>query len=106
MAMEQYIYTLKLVPRLLDEQNWNEGENQIIKEHFNKLKALMEENTVILAGKTQTNDESTFGIVILQAESEQEAKKLMENDPAVKEGIMTAQIYPYRIALFNNRFNG
>ncbi|WP_449538814.1 YciI family protein [Ferdinandcohnia sp. Marseille-Q9671] len=105
MAKEQYIYTLKLIPRLLDEQNWTDIENQIVQKHFMKLKALLEENILILAGKTQTLDESTFGIVILQADSVQEAREIMENDPAVKEGIMTAELYPYRIALFNNGFH-
>ena len=40
-----------------------------------------------------------FGIVILEVNSEEEAIALMEDDPAVKEGIMTATIFPYRVAL-------
>jgi len=31
---KQYIYVLKLIPRLLDEKNWTERENQIIQCHF------------------------------------------------------------------------
>jgi uncharacterized protein YciI len=30
-----------------------------------------------------TKDESTFGIVILEAETESDARSIMENDPAV-----------------------
>lgn len=105
MPTEQYIYMLKLIPRLLDEQNWTEKENEIVQDHFNKLKSLMEEDKVVLAGRTLNDDESTFGIVILQTKSEAEAREIMENDPAVKEGIMKAELYPYRVALFNKRFN-
>ncbi|MFS0862936.1 YciI family protein [Fredinandcohnia sp. 179-A 10B2 NHS] len=105
MPTEQYIYTLKLIPRLLDERNWTEKENEIVQAHFNQLKRLMEEDKVVLAGRTLNDDESTFGIVILQTNSEAEAREIMEYDPAVKKGIMNAELYPYRVALFNKRFN-
>jgi len=42
----------------------------------------------------------------LEAESETEARYLMENDPAVKNGIMTAELHPYRIALMRTLANG
>lgn len=104
MEKKQFIYMLKLIPSLLDGNNWTERENRIVQEHFETLQKLVAENTVILAGRTLNNDPSTFGIVILQTETEEKARSLMENDPAVKERIMTAELYPYRIALFNQNF--
>lgn len=47
-------------------------------------------------------DEKTFGIVIFEADSEEEAQLIMKNDPAVAEGIMTADLFPYRVALIKN----
>ena len=47
----------------------------------------------------QNNDESTLGIAIFEAEDESTARNIMENDPAVKGGVMTAELYPYQIAL-------
>jgi uncharacterized protein YciI len=44
-------------------------------------------------------DEKTFGIVIIEVESEEEALNIMNNDPAVSEGVMTAELFPYRVAL-------
>ncbi|WP_143128251.1 YciI family protein [Psychrobacillus sp. OK032] len=41
-----------------------------------------------------------MGIVILEVDTEEEAVELMNNDPAVKEGIMEAQLFPYRVALY------
>lgn len=96
---KQYIYVLKLIDRLLDEENWTEKENNIVKEHFETLQKLNKEGTVILAGRTLNTDPDSFGIVILEVENEKEARGIMENDAAVKEGIMTAKLYPYRIAL-------
>jgi uncharacterized protein YciI len=104
MERKQFIYTLKLIPELLDENNWSEREHDIVKRHFEALQQLLKENKLILAGRTLNFDESTFGIVILQVDSEEEARRIMENDPAVKEKIMVAELYPYRVALFNSDY--
>jgi len=66
---------------------------------FNKLKQLKEKGKLILAGRTIRDDLSDFGIVILITETEDEAQKLMEGDPAVSQGIMIAELFPYRVAL-------
>ncbi|MFS1513767.1 YciI family protein [Chengkuizengella sp. SCS-71B] len=97
----QYIYVLKLIPKLLDESKWTGKENDIVGRHFKALQKLQSEGQLILAGRTQNMDETTFGIVIFKAESENEANLIMENDPAVKEGIMTAKLYPYQVALIS-----
>jgi uncharacterized protein len=44
-------------------------------------------------------DEEPFGIAIFQAESQEAARAFMANDPAVKNHVMTAKLYPYAIAL-------
>lgn len=54
---------------------------------------------MILVGRTQNSDESTFGIAIFEAEDELAARRIMENDPAVAGGVMSARLYPYKVAL-------
>jgi uncharacterized protein len=105
MELKQYLYTLKLVPKLIDENNWTDRENKIVEDHFEKLNELLKEDKLILAGKTSNMDENTFGIVIIQVETDEEANTIMVNDPAVKEGVMMAELFPYRVALFNKNFN-
>lgn len=95
----QFIYKLKLIPKLLDENNWTDYENEIVGRHFEILQNLLKEGRLILAGRTLNMDPSGFGLVILEVESEEEARNIMENDPAVKEKIMSAELYPYRVAL-------
>ncbi|MHC0036154.1 YciI family protein [Pseudoneobacillus sp. C159] len=102
--MMEFIYILKLIPRLLTAENWTESDNNLVKEHFQRLLNLKHENKLILAGKTDNLDETTFGIVILQVENEQAARTIMENDPTVKSGIMTAELYPYSVAIYNEKF--
>ncbi|TAH69438.1 MAG: hypothetical protein EWM47_07220 [Anaerolineaceae bacterium] len=96
---KQFIYVLKLIPSLLKEENWTAREEKIVDRHFTKLQELLAEEKLVLAGKTMGMDEKTFGIVILEIESEEEAFHIMKNDPAVAEGIMTAELFPYKVAL-------
>ncbi|RLQ97485.1 YciI family protein [Falsibacillus albus] len=98
---EQYVYILKLIPELLNEENWTEKENGIVAEHFEALQELKADGKLILAGRTLNMDETTFGLAVFEADSEQQAKEIMESDPAVKKGIMTATLFPYRVALFS-----
>lgn len=80
-----------------------DDEIAILNRHFNYLKSLTEQGTVLLFGRTQNQDARTFGIVIFRAGSEEEAQSIMNNDPAVKEGAMQAELYPYKVAGLNAR---
>ena len=74
-------------------------EKAIVDEHFAYLETLTERGVMILVGRTQNNDEDTFGIVIFQVDSEASAQQIMNDDPAVKKGIMRAKLYPFHVAL-------
>lgn len=103
MEKKQFIYILKLIPTLLNESNWTEKHEEIVSIHFSVLQGLHKDGKLILAGRTLNMDEKTFGIVILEVESEEEAQYIMKNDPAVAKGIMTAELFPYKVALIKGR---
>ena len=97
---KQFAYVLRLAPRLRDEKNWTEADNAAVGRHFRRLQQLHREGKVLLAGKTLDDaDESQFGVVVLEVGSEDEARKLMEEDGAVRAGVMTARLFPFRVAL-------
>ncbi|MFK3960063.1 YciI family protein [Guptibacillus hwajinpoensis] len=102
--MKQFLYKLTLIPELLEESNWTDKENNSVSEHFHALQLLLKNNTLIMAGRTLNNDPSSFGIVVIQVSSEKEAEALMKSDPAVRDGIMTAELFPYSVALYNEDF--
>ena len=79
-----------------------ESESRVLTDHLGYLERLSEEAVVLLAGRTQTADRSSFGIVILTADSESEAEEIVANDPAVKHGLMDARLFPYRIAVLSD----
>lgn len=100
--MKQFIYILTPVPRLLKEANWTDSDNAIVARHFAHLQSLLANGTLILAGKTEGLDEKTFGIVVFETEDIEMAQKMMMLDPAVKEGVMNAQLFPYKVALIKS----
>ena len=51
---------------------------------------------LILAGRTQ--EAAAIGIVIFRTSSDEEAMAIMNGDPAVANGIMTATLHPYKVA--------
>jgi uncharacterized protein YciI len=95
----QWIYVLRLVPRLHDDAAWTEADNATIGRHFQHLKTATAARTVILAGRTTESGDRTFGLVIFEAADESEARRFMEADPAVEGGLMTATLHPYAVAL-------
>lgn len=95
----QFIYMVRPTRLGMLAEGPTAEEENIIGRHFAYLKHLAERGIVLLAGRTQDSDESSFGIVILQTGSEEEARVIMENDPAVKGKVMSARLHPYRIAI-------
>ncbi len=80
-------------------------ERAVVSEHFAYLEALTAQGLMLLVGRTQDNSPRTFGIVIFQAESDEQDHEIMDSDPAVRKGIMRAELFPFRIALAGNMQN-
>lgn len=97
--MKQFLYLLKPARLGMVTEGPTPAEAETVSRHFAYLTDLTNKGVMILVGRTQNNDESTLGIVIFEAEDESAARNIMENDPAVKGGVMTAELYPYQIAL-------
>ena len=74
-------------------------EQGIVGRHFTCLSELAEEGVVIMAGRTATDDEDDFGIVLFCADSEADAQRIMRGDPAVATGLMQAELFPFRVAI-------
>jgi len=73
---KQFVYVLKLVPRLHDDAAWTDADKQAVGAHFARLQAATKTGQVILAART-----------------------FMAGDPAVTAGVMTATVHPYAVAL-------
>jgi uncharacterized protein YciI len=95
----QFLYVLRLVPRLHEEEAWTDADHAAIGRHFAWLQAAAERGQLILAGRTAEPLDRTFGLVVFEAVGETAARSFLAADPAVAEGIMTAELHPYRVAM-------
>lgn len=97
--METYIYTLKLIPRLYEDDAWTSEEEACVNKHFLRLKNDFNRGIVLHAGRTQETKENGFGIVIFKSVDLAHAIEYMKEDPAVQKGLMIAECQPYRVAI-------
>ena len=101
--MSEYLYRIQPVRPDMLITGPTDFEADVVGRHFEYLKALLEDGVVILAGRTMNCDERTFGIVIFNAHSDAAATLIMNADPAVSEGVMQAELFPYHTALIAER---
>jgi uncharacterized protein YciI len=96
---KQFIYVLRLVPRLHSDAAWTKEDEMVIGRHLTRFRHAIEKGELILAGRTKEPGDKTFGIAIFEAADEAAARAFMESDPAVVAGLMTAELHPFAVAL-------
>ena len=94
----QHLYVLRVSRREILTEGPSETEQGHIARHGEYLQRMTDEGRVLLAGRTQNNDERTFGIVLLATCTEEAAAALMAGDPAIEGGVMTGELFPFRTA--------
>jgi uncharacterized protein len=101
--MIEFLYKLQLVRGDLLRTGPTEAEQAVVAEHFAYLRGLHAKGVVILVGRTLNIDENAMGLTIFRAESEDAARRVMNDDPAVKKSLMTATLYPFKVSLFGKK---
>lgn len=101
--MPQFAYRIQPTRLAMLAEGPTEREARVVARHFAYLSELAERGQVLFAGRTLTADEQAFGIVVFDAASEDAARRLMQGDPAVAEGVMQAALWPFRVALWSAR---
>jgi uncharacterized protein YciI len=99
----EYLYRIQPTRPAMLVEGPTPNEADAILEHFAYLESLTEAGVLVLAGRTLNTDPSSFGIVIFRAVSPEQARAVMDGDPAVRQGVMQAELFPYRVALMANR---
>jgi uncharacterized protein YciI len=75
-------------------------EGQVMDEHFAYLRQLLSEGKLLLAGPSL---DPVFGVIVLVAETEDEAWELIRADPSVRAGVQTPELHPFRASLVAGR---
>lgn len=96
--MSEFLYRLHPTRPAMLTDGLTPAEREAVAAHLAHLQRLAAAGVVLLFGRTQTTDAATFGIVIFRADSADEARRIMEEDPAVRAGVMRADLFPFRVA--------
>jgi uncharacterized protein YciI len=100
--MAEWIYFVR-PPRDNFVATITEEEGAVMRDqHFPYLARLFRDGTLLLAGPTfgtGMND----GIAVIRAETEDEARAIMEADPAVTSGLMAGELRPMRVTFLAGR---
>lgn len=96
---KQFIYVIRLTEKYWQESAWDQDASNTVQAHFKHLQDMLADGKLVFAGRTEIEPDKTFGIVVFEAASIEEAKETAQNDPAVKAGIMSVEVFPYKIAL-------
>jgi len=75
-------------------------EQQLMSEHFMYLKKRFDEGKVLIAGPCE---DRSMGVSVWEFDSREEAEEVMNNDPAVKAGLVKLEIKNYKVSLWRGK---
>jgi uncharacterized protein YciI len=96
---QQFLYRIQPTRPEMLIKGLTPEEEAIVEQHFGYLQDLLGQDILLLAGRTLNTDPSSFGVVIFEAGDDETARQIMVNDPAVRQGVMRAELFLYRVAL-------
>ena len=95
---ETYLYVLRPTRIGMLTEGPTAEEQKSVSEHFAYVSGLAEDGRVLMFGRTANDDERTLGLVVFCAPTPAAADEVVRADPAVRDGVMTAECFPYRLA--------
>ena len=98
--MAEWIYFLH-VPREDFAATMTAEEKRAWVLHFERLKRLLAEGTLIMAGPTLGRINT--GIAVFEATDEAAARRLMDEDPAILAGFATGELRGFQVSLLRGR---
>jgi uncharacterized protein YciI len=98
--MSEWIYFIH-APREDFAATMTDEEQRVWGVHFERLKRLLDEGTLVLAGPTL--GPVNTGIAIIEAPDEDAARRLMEEDPVIAGGYARGELRPFRVSLLRGR---
>lgn len=92
-GMKNYVLAiLKTGPAKVEDQ---EERNRLFRGHMENINRLSDEGKLVVAGPFGKNEKNYRGLFILNATTVEEAKTLVETDPAVKAGLFEVELLPW-----------
>jgi len=91
-GMKMYVFViLKTGPVTVDKYQ----TDSLFKGHMQNIQRLSDSGKLVVAGPMKKNDKDYRGIFILNVSSLDDAKLLLETDPAVKANLLAAELFQW-----------
>lgn len=92
-GMKNYVFViLKTGPAKIEDK---EALNRLFRGHMDNIGRLADEGKLTVAGPFGKNDKNYRGLFIFNVKTVEEAKALLETDPAVKAQLFEAELIPW-----------
>ncbi len=93
-------YGMKMYTLVILKTGTNNSSNSELRQlafagHLSNINRLVSENTLIVAGPFAKNDDDFRGLFILDISDLAAAEKLLQTDPAIAQGYLQAELYPW-----------
>jgi uncharacterized protein YciI len=98
--MAEWIYFIH-APRENFAETMTDEEEAVWAEHFERLKRLLAEGVVVMAGPTLGS--TNTGIVVFEAADEAAAHAIVDADPVFAGGWARAELREFRVSLLRGR---
>ena len=99
------VFMYALYPTRLEmlTQGPTDAECASAAEHWIYSQKLLEDGVIIFGGRTlERTSDGSFAICVIRADSEHDARRIMESDPAVKSGVFRARLFPFQPMLMGD----
>jgi uncharacterized protein len=98
--MNYFVYKL-VPPRPTFDQDMSEAEAGVMEQHFAYWQGVIECGQVVVYGPV-SDPAGVWGMAVIEADGDEEARALAEADPAVSSGMSTFAIYPMAMAVIRS----
>ena len=88
-------------PRENFAETMTDEEREVWGVHFERLKRLLADGALILAGPTLGSINT--GIAVIEAPDEESARRIMEDDPVIAGGYARGELRPFVVSLLRGR---
>ena len=99
-----FLCVLQLVPHYKVKANWTDATNKILGDHWNHLVKLHGEGKIKFVSRTNydIDNDANRGYAVYVADTEQDARNLMMNDPCIVNGVMLGELHPLTVFMLGN----
>jgi uncharacterized protein YciI len=96
-SQKQFALLMKATGQDFFKKTQEPDGRELVEKHFKKLQVLTQQGVILFSGHTLVTDESGFGIIVVRADSEAEAQKIIDDDDLVKAGLVRGTVFPFQV---------